>query len=49
MNNFLEIYTRLKMKTDCKITLTYYSSYGYKENQQYERTDGKAWEFVGEK
>lgn len=29
MSDLIEVYTRLKMKTGCLITLTYFSSYGY--------------------
>ena len=46
MNNFLEIYTRLKMKTDCKITLTYYSSYGYKEIKEFKLLDVVGFSYI---
>lgn len=39
MNDFLDIYTRLKMKTDSNIILTYYSSYGYRETKRFKLVD----------
>ena len=39
MNDFLNIYTRLKMKTDSDIILTYYSSYGYRETKKFKLID----------
>ena len=39
MNDLIEVYTRLKMKTDCLITLTYFSSYGYETTKKYKLID----------
>jgi len=33
MSDLIEVYTRLKMKTNCLITLTFFSSYGYKQQK----------------
>ena len=39
MSDLIEVYTRLKMKTDCLITLTYFSSYGYETTKKYKLID----------
>ena len=39
MNDFLDIYTRLKMKTDSNIIVTYYSSYGNKQMKEFKLID----------
>lgn len=39
MNDFLDIYTRLKMETGADITLTYYFSYGHKETKKFKLID----------
>ena len=42
MSDLIEVYTRLKMKTNCLITLTFFSSYGYETTKKYKLID-----FVG--
>ena len=39
MSDLIEVYTKLKMKTDCLITLTYFSSYGYETTKKYKLID----------
>ena len=39
MNDFLDIYTKLKMAIDSDITLTYFSRYGYKETKIFKLVD----------
>ena len=39
MSDLIEVYTRLKMKTNCLITLTFFSSYGYKTTKKYKLID----------
>lgn len=39
MNDFLDIYTRLKMKTDSDVIVTYYSSYGDKQIKEFKLLD----------
>ena len=39
MNDFLDIYTRLKMKTDSDVIVTYYSSYGNKQTKEFKLLD----------
>ena len=46
MNDFLDIYTRLKMETDSDITLTYYSSYGHKETKKFKLIDVVGFSYV---
>lgn len=46
MNDFLDIYTRLKMETDSEITLTYYSSYGHKETKKFKLIDVVGFSYV---
>lgn len=46
MNDFLDIYTRLKMKTDSDIILTYYSSYGYKETRKFKLIDVVGFSYI---
>ena len=46
MNDFLDIYTRLKMETDSDITLTYYSSYGHKVTKKFKLIDVVGFSYV---
>lgn len=39
MSDLIEVYTRLKMKTNCLITLTFFSSYGYETTKKYKLID----------
>lgn len=46
MDDFLDIYTRLKMETDSDITLTYYSSYGYGVTKKFKLIDVVGFSYV---
>lgn len=46
MNDFLDIYTRLKMKTGSDITLSYYSRYGYKETKEFKLIDVSGFSYI---
>jgi hypothetical protein len=46
MNDFLDIYTRLKMETDSDIILTYYSSYGHKETKKFKLIDAVGFSYI---
>lgn len=46
MNNFLDIYTRLKMETDSDIILTYYSGYDYKKTQKFKLIDVGSFSYI---
>ena len=46
MDDFLDIYTRLKMETDSDIILTYYSSYGYGLTKKFKLIDVVGFSYV---
>lgn len=46
MDDFLDIYIRLKMETDSDIILTYYSSYGYGLTKKFKLIDVVGFSYV---